>query len=86
MKLDWMGAMYEVLGPGGPHQSICGGRIDCVVNLIERSSTTLDSVCDRPEFGRTKFESKDTKGFADEEYPSMKGDAILRLLPELTVG
>ena len=77
--------MYEVLGPGGPHQSIHGGRIDCVVNLIERSSTTLDSVCNRPEFEETQFESKDTMGFADEEYPSMKGDALLRLLPDLAV-
>ena len=77
--------MYKVLGPGGPHQSIHSGRIDCVVNLIKRSLTTLDSVCTRPEFEETKFESKDTMGFADEEYPSMKGDALLRLLPELAV-
>ena len=85
MKSDWVGAMYEVLGPGGPHQSICGERTDCVVNLIERSSTTLDSVCNRPEFEGTKFESKDIMGFADEEYPNMKGDALLRLLPDLAV-
>ena len=83
MKSDWAGAMYKVLGPGGPHQSICSGRTDCVVNLIERSSTTLDSVCNRPKFEGTKFESKDTMGFADEEYPGTKGDALLRLLPEI---
>ena len=77
--------MYEVLGPGGLHQSIHGERTDCVVNLIERSLTTLDSVCNRPEFEGTKFKSKDTMGFADEEYPSMKGDALLRLLPDLAV-
>ena len=80
-----MGAMYEVQGPGGPHQSIHNGRMDCVVDLIERSLTTLDSVCNRPELEGTKFESKDTMGFADEEYPNMKGHTLLRLLPELAV-
>ena len=85
MKSDWTGAMYEVLGPRGPHQSIHNGRMDCAVNLIERSLTTLDSVCNRPELEGTKFESKDTMAFADEEYPNMKGDALLRLLPELAV-
>ena len=33
------GAVYEVLGPGDPHQSICDGKTDCVVDLIERSLT-----------------------------------------------
>ena len=77
--------MYEVLGPKGPYQSNCGGRIDCAVDLIERSSTTLDSVCNGPELEGTKFESKDAMGFADGGYPIMKGDAILRLLSDLTV-
>ena len=85
MKSDWVGAMYKVLGPGGPHQSIHSERTDCVVNLIDRSLTTLDSVCNRPEFEGTKFESKDTMGFVDEEYPGKKGDALLRLLPDLAV-
>ena len=85
MESDWTGAMYEVLGPGGPHQFIRGGKTDCVVDLSERSSTTLDSVCNRPEFEGTKFESNDTIGFANEEYPGMKGDALLRLLPDLAV-
>ena len=85
MKLDWTGAMYKVLGPGGPYQSIRGERMDCAVNLIERSLTTLDSVCNRPELEGTKFKSKDTMGFADEEYPSMKGGALLRLLSDLAV-
>ena len=76
--------MYEVLGPEGPYQSNCGG-IDCAVNLIERSSTTLDSVCNGPELEGTKFESKDAMGVADEEYPNMKGDALLRLLSDLAV-
>ena len=72
-----------MLGPEGLHQSIHGERMDCAVDLIERSSTTLDSVCNRPEFEGTNFESKDTMGFADEEYPNIKGDALLRLLPKL---
>ena len=80
-----MGTMYEVLGPGGPHQSIHGGRMDCAVDLIERSLTTLDSVCNGPELEGAKFEPKDTMGFAEEEYPSMKGGALLRLLSDLAV-
>ena len=85
MKSVWARAMHKVLGPGGPHQFIHGGRTDCVVDLIERSLTTLESVCNRPEFEGTKFESKDTMGFSDEEYPGMKGDTLLRLLPDLAV-
>ena len=85
MKSDWAGAMYEVLGPEGPCQSICSERTDCVVSLIERSLTTLDSVCSGPEFEGTRFESRDTMGFADEECPNMKGDTLLRLLPDLAV-
>ena len=77
--------MYKVLGPGGLHQFIHSGRTDCVVDLIERSLTAPDSECNRPEFEGTKFESKDTMGFADEEYPGMKGDTLLRLLPDLAV-
>ena len=68
MKSDWAETMYEVLGPEGPCQSICSGRIDCAVDLTERSSTTLDSVCNGPELEGTKFESKDTMEFADGEY------------------
>ena len=85
VKSDWTGAMYEVLGPGGPYQSICSERIDCAVDLIERSLTALDSVCNRPELEGTKVQSKDTMGFADGEYPIMKGGALLRLLSDLAV-
>ena len=80
-----MGTMYEVLGPEGQYQSICSGRIDCAVNLTERSSTTLDSVCNGPQLEETKFKSRDAMGFADGEYPIMKGDALLRLLSDLAV-
>ena len=85
VKSDWMGAMYKELGPGSPYQSIRGKGMDCAVDLIERSSITLDSVCNKPELEGAKFESKDTMGFADEEYPSMKGGALLRLLSDLAV-
>ena len=77
--------MYKVLGPEGPYQSHCGGRIVCAVNLIERSSTRLDSVCNGPELKGTKLKSKDAIGVADEEYPIMKEDALFRLLLDLAV-
>ena len=38
------GAVYEILGPGGPHQSIHDGKTEHVVDLMERSSTTPESV------------------------------------------
>ena len=85
MKSDWAGAMYEVLGPGGPHQSIHGGKTDWAVDLIERSVTTLDSVYNWPELGGTKIESNDIMGFADEDHPGEKEDALLRLPPNLAV-
>ena len=77
--------MYEVLGPEGPYQSICGRGIDCAVDLTEGSSMTLDSVCNGPELKGTKFKSKDIMGFTDEEYPIMKGDTLLKLLSDLAV-
>ena len=77
--------MYKVLDPEGPYQSNCSGRIVCAVDLIERSSTTLDSLYDGPELEGTKFELKDIIGLADEEYPNIKGDALLRLLSDLAV-
>ena len=77
--------MYKVLGPEGPYQSNCGGRIDYAVDLIERSLTTLDSVYNGLKHEGTKFESKYAMGFADKEYPIMKGDALLRLLSDLAV-
>ena len=50
--------MYKVLGLEGPYQSICSGRTDCAVDLAERSSTTLDSLKNEPEFEGIGFESK----------------------------
>ena len=77
--------MYEVMGPEGLYQSICGGRIDCAVDLTERSSTTLDSLYNGLELEGIKFKSKDAIGFVDREYPIMKEDTLLRLLSDLAV-
>ena len=72
-----------MLGLKGPHQSICGGNIDCVVNLIEKSLTAPGSVCNELEFEGTKFEANDAMGFVNEEYPGIKEDVLLRLLLDL---
>ena len=85
IKLDWAGTMYEVLDPEGPYQSNCSGRKACAVNLTERSSTTLDSLYNGPKLEGIKLDSKDAMGFADGEYPIIKGDALLRLLSDLAV-
>ena len=77
--------MQEVLGPKGPYQSICVGKTGCVVNLIERSLTTSDSIYGEPEFEGTGFESNGAVGFANEEYSGIKGDTLLKLLPALAV-
>ena len=74
-----------MLGPKGPHQSICGGKIDCVVNLIERSSTAPGSVYNELEFEGTKSEANDAMGFTNEEYPGIKEDVLLRLLLDLAI-
>ena len=37
-------AVYEILGPRGPHQSIHDGKTEHVVDLMEISSTTPESV------------------------------------------
>ena len=45
MGPEGRGAVYGILGPGGPHQSIHDGKTKCAVDLTKRSSTTLRSVC-----------------------------------------
>ena len=80
-----MGAMYEVLGPGGPHQSICDGKTDCVVNLIKRSSTTPDSVCNGPKFEGTKLKSNGAMESTNEEHLVIKGEALFKLLQDLEI-
>ena len=74
-----------MLGPKGPHQSICGGKTDCVVNLIERSLAAPGSVYNGLEFERTKFKGNDAVGFANDEYPGIKLDTLLRLLLDLAI-
>ena len=74
-----------MLGPKGPHQSICGGKTDCVVDLFERSLEAPGSVYDGLEFEGTKFKANDAVGFANEEYPGIKEDALLRLLLDLAI-
>ena len=80
-----MGAMYEVLGPQGPHQSIHDGKTDCVVNLIKRSSTTPDSVCNGPKFEGAKLESNGAMESTNEELLAIKGEALFKLLEDLEI-
>ena len=47
--------------------------------------TTPDSVCNGPESKETKFKSNDTMEFTNEEYPDIKRDTLLRLLPGVAV-
>ena len=79
------GAVYEVLGPGGPHQSIHDGKIDCVVDLIERSSMTPESMCNRPKLEGANLESNGAMESANEEFPVTKGEALLKLLQDLEI-
>ena len=44
-----------------------------------------DSVYDRPKFEETKFESNGAMDSAIEDYPVIKGDILLKLLPDLEV-
>ena len=64
------GAEYGILGPEGPHQSICGGKAECVSGLIERSSPTLEAVCIRLKPERLRPRSNGAAEYIDEELPS----------------
>ena len=79
MGPERMGAVYEVLGPGGPHQSIYDGKMDCVVDLIERSSMTPESMCKGPKLEGSKPESSGPMESTNEELPVTKGEALLKL-------
>ena len=74
------GAMYEVLGPGGPHQSIHDGKTECVVDLIKRSSTTPESMCKGPELEGAKPKSNGATESTNEKLSVTKGEALLKLL------
>ena len=77
--------MYEILGPGGPHQSIRNEKTDCVVDLIKRSSTTPELVCNRPKLEGAKLKSNGAMEFANEELPVTKGEALFKLLQDLEI-
>ena len=78
-----MGAVYEILGPGSPHQSICDGKTEHVVDLIERSSTMPGSVYKRPELEGAKPKSNGVMESMNMELPVAKGQALLKLLQDL---
>ena len=80
-----MEAMYKVLGPGGPHQSIHDGKTDCVVDLIERSSTTPELVCNGPKLEGAKLKSNGAMESTNEELPVTKGEALFKLLQDLEI-
>ena len=82
---EGMGAMYEVMGPGGPHQSIHDGKADCVVDLIERSPMTPELMCKGPKFEVAKHESNGAMESTNEELLVIKGEALLKLLQDLEI-
>ena len=75
-------AVYKILGLGGPHQSICDGKTECVVDLIERSSTTLGLVCRKLELEGPKPRSNGAMAFMNEELPDEKEGALVMLLKD----
>ena len=79
------GAVYEVLGPGGPHQSIRDGKTDCVVDLIKRSLTVPESMGKGPKLEGAKPESNGAVESTNEEIPVTKGEALLKLLQDLGI-
>ena len=70
-------AAYERLGPGGPHQSIRDGKTECVVDLNERSSTTLGLVCGKLEHEGPKPRSNGAMAFTNEELLDGKEGALV---------
>ena len=82
---EGMGTVYEVLGPVGPHQSIHDGKTDCIVDLIERSSTTPESMCNGPKHEGAKPKSNGTMESTNEELPVRNREALLELLQDLEI-
>ena len=78
-----MGAVYEVLGPRGPHQSIHDGKTEHVVDLVKRSSMTPESMCKGPELEGAKLKSNGATESTNEELLVTKGEALLKLLQDL---
>ena len=80
-----MGAIYEVLDPGGPLQSIHDGKTECVVYLTKRSSMTPEWMCKGPELEGAKSKSNSAMESTNEELPVAKGKALFRLLQDLEI-
>ena len=72
-------AVYEILGPGGLHQSIHDGKTKCVVDLIKRSSTTLGLVCRKLGLEGPKPRSNSATAFMNEELLDEKGALVMLL-------
>ena len=66
------GAVYEILGPGGPHQSIHEGKTERVVDLIDRSSTMPGSVYRRPGLEGAKPKSNGAMEIMNKEFQLQK--------------
>ena len=78
------GAAYEILGPGGSHQSICDEKTECVVDPIKRSSTTLGLLCEKLELEEPQPRSNGaTMEFTNEEILDGKEGALVKLLKDL---
>ena len=82
MEPEGTEAVYEILGPGGPHQPIHDGKTKCVVDLIERSSTTLGLVCRKLELEGPNPRSNSATAFMNEELPDEKEGALVMLLKD----
>ena len=77
------GAVYEILGPGGPHQSIHDERTECVVDPIKRSSTTPRLVCGKLELEGPKPRSNGAMEFTNGELPDGKEGVLVNLLKDV---
>ena len=83
MGPEGTGAAYEILGPRGPHQSICDGNTKCVVDPIKRSSTKLGLVYRKLGLEGPKPRLNGAMGFMNEELPDGKEGALVKLLKDL---
>ena len=83
MGPEGTGAVYEILGPGGPHQSICDGKTECDVDPIERSSATLELMCGKLELEGPKPRSNGAMEFMNKELLDGKEGALVKFLKDL---
>ena len=77
------GTVYEILGPGGPNQSICDEKNECVVDLTKRSSTTQGIVCGKLKLEGPKPRSVGATGFMNEELSDGKEGVLVMLLKDV---